>query len=154
MLKKRKINYLLVNKLKEKKLHISFAESCTGGLLAKLITDVPGASEILAESLITYSTESKMKYLGIEKITLDKYDIVSKEITKEMVLGLSQLTNADICVSVSGYAGPSGDVGKICFSIKYQNIIKDFEKKYRGNRSRIRSAVSKDILKEVYLIIS
>lgn|SRR5690554_4667152 len=154
MFKNRKINYLLVNKLKDKKLHISFAESCTGGLLAKLITDVPGASMILTESLISYSSESKIKYLGVEKATLDKYDIVSKEITRQMVLGLSQLTNADICVSVSGYAGPSGDVGKVCFSIKYQNLIKDFEKKYYGSRRRIRNSVSKDILEQVYLIIS
>jgi nicotinamide-nucleotide amidase len=92
--------------LSEKK--IAFAESCTGGLLAKRMTDIPGSSEVFNMGLVTYSNEAKMKLLGVKKDTLDKFGAVSYETAKEMVLGLSHVSGADICVSVTGIAGPGG----------------------------------------------
>ena len=82
----------LVSKLKEKKYHISFAESITGGLCAATLVSVPGASNVLAESLVTYSEEAKMKYLDVKKETLNKFGVVSIEVAKEMVIGLCKET--------------------------------------------------------------
>lgn len=102
----------VVHLLKEKKLHISTAESCTGGMIASGIVDVSGASDVFEEGYVTYSNRVKMKLLGVKKSTLDKYTVVSHETAKEMAVGTFKATGSDITISVTGYAGPyDGDDG-------------------------------------------
>lgn len=85
----------LVEKLKEKKFKISFAESCTGGLLASSIINVSGSSSVIEESYITYSENAKMKLLDVKNETLNKYTVYSKEVALEMAKGLKNRTNSE-----------------------------------------------------------
>lgn len=116
------VDYLIANNLK-----ISFAESCTGGLCAARIVNVANASKVLNESIVTYSDEAKHKYLGVSFDTINKYNVVSEEVAKEMVVGLNKVTNAEICVSVTGMAGPSSDgiipIGVVCFGFYFKGLI-------------------------------
>lgn len=106
------LEQVLCDLCREKGLTVAFAESCTGGLCAKRITDIPGASKVIGMSLVTYSAEAKMKLLGVKAETLEKYGTISAECAKEMAEGLMSLSGADICASVTGVAGPDTDEGK------------------------------------------
>ena len=105
------LNEVVVRILKEKGLTISAAESCTGGMFAAAITDVPGSSEVLSSSYVTYSNESKIKELGVPAETIERYGVVSKETAEAMAAGAKKRSGADIAVSVTGYAGPDYDPG-------------------------------------------
>lgn len=87
---------------------ISTAESCTGGLLASTLVSLENASMYFEQGFITYSNESKVKYLNVNKELIDKYGAVSEQVARDMVFNLRRDTKADICVSVTGLAGPSG----------------------------------------------
>ncbi len=102
----------LYNKLKERHLTISFAESCTGGLLAKRLTDVPGASEVIGFSAVTYSANAKEQILGVQNSIIENYGVISRECAVEMAKGVANLANSDIGVSVTGVAGPDTSEGK------------------------------------------
>jgi PncC family amidohydrolase len=143
---------ILVDILKEKKYTISFAESATGGLLASSIVDIPDASWVLAESLVTYSNEAKMKYLDVKKETIDKYNVVSIEVVKEMAIGLHKLTNSNVCVSVSGVAGPSGGtkeipVGTICIGFYINGYEYQVKEVFSGTRNEVRIKTKEYIFK-------
>lgn len=143
---------ILVDILKEKKYTISFAESATGGLLASSIVDIPDASWVLAESLVTYSNEAKMKYLDVKKETIDKYNVVSIEVVKEMAIGLHKLTNSNVCVSVSGVAGPSGGtkeipVGTICIGFYINGYEYQVKEVFSGTRNEVRFKTKEYIFK-------
>lgn len=94
--------------LLEKGLTLSAAESCTGGLFAKTMTDIPGISAVFDRSLVTYSNEAKMQELGVRAETLERFGAVSSETAIEMAEGLFRVTGSDICISVTGVAGPDG----------------------------------------------
>ena len=98
----------LIRLLTKKKLKISFAESCTGGLLASSITSISGASKIFHLSLVTYSNQAKIKILKVNKNIIQKYGAVSFECCLEMVKNLSRISKANINVSITGIAGPKG----------------------------------------------
>ncbi len=98
----------VVELLVRRGISVSTAESCTGGLISELITAVPGASQIFSLGICTYSEEMKSRFLGVSSETLEKYGVVSHEIALEMVRGLKRVSGADICVSVTGIAGPGG----------------------------------------------
>ncbi|NLK00455.1 MAG: CinA family protein [Clostridia bacterium] len=87
---------------------IALAESCTGGLIASLITDVPGSSKYFGYGIISYSNEAKTKLLGVKKDTLRDYGAVSKETAQEMALGVRKISSSDYGLSVTGIAGPGG----------------------------------------------
>lgn len=87
---------------------ISTAESCTGGLLSELITAVPGASQVFELGICTYSEQMKIRFLDVSPETIRKYGVVSRETALEMVRGLKKASGADICISVTGIAGPGG----------------------------------------------
>ena len=113
-------NYLLVEKLMEKGYRISFAESCTGGLLASKIVDVPNASSVLDMSFVTYSNESKMELLGVSENLIKEYGVVSEEVALKMAYGVSMKAKSQVGVGVSGIAGPTGatstkPIGMVCF---------------------------------------
>lgn len=98
-----------VKLLKEKGLKLTTAESCTGGLIAKMITDVSGASEVFECGIISYSNEIKTSILGVRPSTLAQFGAVSEETVTEMAQGALKVSGADISVAVSGIAGPTSD---------------------------------------------
>ena len=96
----------------ERKQTVTFAESCTGGLCAKRLTDIPGTSEIFHCGVVSYSNDIKMKVLGVKSETIEKYTEVSSECAKEMAEGVRKLAGADYGISITGYAGP-GDTEEV-----------------------------------------
>ena len=149
----------LVKILIKKKLKISFAESCTGGLLASAITSVSGASQIFNLGLITYSNQAKIKFLNVNKNIIKKYGAVSHESCLSMVNNLSKISKANINVSITGIAGPRGGtkqkpVGLVYIGVKKGNkteINKCFFKSKK--RSSIQKATVKKALDLVLRII-
>ena len=98
----------VVQLLEKDRLSIATAESCTGGLLSELITSVPGASAVFELGICTYSDRIKSEFLGVSPELLEKYGAVSEQVAEAMVRGLRERSGADICVSVTGLAGPGG----------------------------------------------
>ncbi len=99
----------VVKVLNEKGLVLASAESCTGGLIAKRITDVSGSSAVFNCGIVSYSNDIKEKVLGVKHETLETYGAVSEQTVREMVRGVLKVSGADIAVSVSGIAGPTSD---------------------------------------------
>lgn len=98
----------VVKYMTEKRLTLSAAESCTGGLISVRITDVPGSSQVFIGSAVTYTERMKMELLGVRAETLRRYTVYSEQTAKEMCLGIRRLTGSDFAVAVTGIAGPSG----------------------------------------------
>tara|TARA_Y100000741_G_C18202051_1_gene538011 strand:+ start:513 stop:983 length:471 start_codon:yes stop_codon:yes gene_type:complete len=153
------ISSKLVKKLKRKKLKVSFAESCSGGMLANNITSISGASKVFNLGLITYSNQAKIKILKINKTLIKKYGAVSPECCKAMVINLSKLSNANINVSITGIAGPGGGtikkpVGLVYIGIKIGNkiVINKYLFKLK-NRILIQKATVKKAIKTLYSLI-
>ena len=118
----------IVKKLIKKKLKISFAESCTGGMLAASITSINGASKIFNIGLITYSNQAKIDILKVNKNVIKKYGAVSAECCEAMAKNLAKVSKAQINVSVTGIAGPNGGsknkpVGLVYIGVKKSNKI-------------------------------
>ena len=119
----------IVKLLKKKKIKISFAESCTGGLLSSAITSVSGSSKVFNLGLVTYSNESKIKVLKISKKLIRKYGAVSEQVCKAMAKNVSKIGKTNMSISITGIAGPSGGtkqkpVGLIYVGIKRANKVK------------------------------
>ena len=130
---KRKEEFL-IDLLRARGEYISCAESFTGGLIASSIVDIPGASHVLKEAYITYANESKEKILGVSHETISKYDVVSKEVLKEMLDGLYRKTGTDLALATTGYA----DIGHVFVGILYKGnyLLKEFQ--FNGDRNRVR----------------
>ena len=94
--------------LRDNNMTVATAESCTGGMIAEFLTSVSGASEVFGYGFVTYSNEAKMKLLGVKKETLKSFGAVSEETVIEMAEGALRASDADVAVSVSGIAGPTG----------------------------------------------
>jgi len=123
----------------EKPLTISTAESCTGGMIASKLIEVPGISENFIEGIVSYSNEAKIKRLKVKKETLEKYGAVSEEVAREMLAGLK----TDIGISTTGIAGPGGGskdkpVGLVYIGIKVKEEVKVFKRELKGDRNKIR----------------
>lgn len=112
----------LVEKLKEKKLTIATAESCTGGLVSKRITEIPGASAVFGCGVCAYANEIKKKVLGVSHETLEKYGAVSEQTALEMAKGVRRLSGADIGISTTGIAGPDGGTDKKPVGLVYVGV--------------------------------
>ncbi|MBQ7976658.1 MAG: nicotinamide-nucleotide amidohydrolase family protein [Clostridia bacterium] len=144
------INYLIENKIS-----IATAESCTGGLIAKTVTDFPGVSGIFAEGYVTYSNEAKMKNLGVKKDTLDAYGAVSEQTAREMAEGVRRVSGADVGVSSTGIAGPDGGtpakpVGLVYIACSTEHGCTVRELHLSGCRDDVR----KKTVTEVFTLIS
>ena len=118
----------IVKKLNKKKLKISFAESCTGGMLASKITSISGASKVFGLGLVTYSNQAKISILKVNKNIIQKYGAVSPQCCEAMVKNLAKISKAQINVSVTGIAGPNGGtktkpVGLVYIGVKNKNKI-------------------------------
>lgn len=141
----------LVNVLKEKKLSISAAESCTGGLFAAAIVSVPGASDVFNESYVTYSNEAKMKNIGVRGETLKEHGAVSEQTAKEMAAGCARASGAELAVSITGIAGPDGGSPKKPVGLVYTGCAlcgRVFVEKniFKGDREQVRNAAAKQAL--------
>lgn len=128
--------------LRKRRLTLSVAESCTGGLIASKLTDVPGSSDYFLESFTVYSNESKVKLLGVKPATLKKFGAVSRQTAIEMAEGVRKLSGSDIGLSSTGIAGPSGGtkakpVGLIW--IGYSDRNGSFTKEFRFTKDRLRN---------------
>ncbi len=127
----------LIKILNKKKLKISVAESCSGGLLASKITSVSGASKVFGLGLITYSNDAKIRILKVNKNIIKRYGSVSYECCLSMLNNLYKLTKADINVSITGVAGPKGGTKKKPVGLVYIGIKK-------GNKTRINKYLFKN----------
>ena len=122
---------------------ISLAESCTGGLLASRLTDVSGISAVFERGYVTYSNNAKMELLGVAEDTLIKHGAVSEETAREMVEGLQKETRSDVCISITGIAGPNGGteekpVGLVYIGLGYKGCVTVVKNIFHGNRMRVR----------------
>lgn len=128
----------------DKKLTISTAESCTGGMLAGRIINYPGISSAFMEGAVTYSNESKMRALGVSKDTLSKYGAVSPETAGEMAEGIARIAGTDIGLSTTGIAGPDGGtpekpVGLVYVGLYLKGKVKTIQLNLNGNRLNVRT---------------
>ncbi len=116
------VQHTLVRLLREKHLTIATAESCTGGMVSEYLTQVPGASEVFGFGVCTYANEAKMKMLGVNKETLEKYGAVSEQTAMEMAKGIKELSDADIALSLTGIAGPGGGTDEKPVGLVYLGV--------------------------------
>tara|TARA_B110000971_G_C20009526_1_gene500891 strand:+ start:1562 stop:2032 length:471 start_codon:yes stop_codon:yes gene_type:complete len=115
---------LIVSRLKDKKIDLSVAESCTGGMFSQNITSVSGASKIFTFGIITYSDQSKIKFLNVPSDIIRKYGAVSKECCFSMIEGLKKISKAKINIAITGIAGPKGGSKKKPVGLVYIGINK------------------------------
>ena len=148
----------VVKKLIETKTTVSTAESITGGLISKLITDVPGSSTILKESFVVYSNEAKINVLGIDVGLIEKFGVVSEEVARDMVVKLKMLTGKDICISTTGNAGPTvcdnKPVGRVQVGINYLDDINVYECDFDCDRNAIREKTAEFIFNEIDICLN
>lgn len=146
-----------VRLLTERKMKIATAESCTGGMIAQMITDISGASSVFDCGIVSYSNDIKSSLLGVSEETLGKYGAVSEETVREMVSGVMKVSHADIAVAVSGIAGPSSDdtkkpVGLIYIAVatNEETFVKKLNNSFSVNiRENNRNSAANEALKLV-----
>ena len=153
----KKLSQKIVNVLRKKELKISFAESCTGGLLSSSITSISGSSKVFTIGLVTYSNQSKISLLKIPKKIISKHGAVSYETCLSMVKNLNKISKTNISVSITGIAGPKGGtkkkpVGLVFIGIKKGN--KTLVKKYLFKNKKRSSIQKVTIYKALNLILS
>ena len=141
-----------VNLLKKKKLKISIAESCTGGLLSGAITSVSGSSKVFTLGLIAYSNQSKIKVLKVSKKIIRKYGSASEQVCKAMAKNVSKIGKTNMSIAVTGIAGPNGGtrnkpVGLVYVGIKKSNRteVKKYLFKNKGRSHIQKAAVNKSL---------
>jgi len=141
-----KLSQKIVKLLKKKKLKISVAESCTGGMLSSALTSVSGSSKVFTLGLVTYSNQSKNRLLKVPKQIIKKYGAVSVQCCFSMLNNLSKISKSNVAVSITGIAGPSGGtkqkpVGLVYVGLKKANKVKInrflFKNKGRSNVQRV-----------------
>lgn len=148
----------IIKKLIKKNISISVAESCTGGQLSKLFTDIPGVSKIFHMGLITYSNKSKSLILNIPAKLIKNHGAVSEKIANLMSKNLFKISKSKLCVSTTGIAGPSGSsrnkpVGLVYIGITFNKKTFVFKKKFNGSRKKIQLETILFCLKEINNLI-
>ena len=143
----------LAEYLKEAHLTVATAESCTGGLIASEFVSIAGSSEWFAEGCVTYSVGAKVSRLGVSPETVERYTVVSAEVAKEMAHGVRRNLNADIGVSTTGYAGPTGGDEKNPVGTVYVGISSEktgeiaFRLSLSGSRNEIREKAKEEAIR-------
>lgn len=144
--------------LRNKKLKIAIAESCTGGFLSHTFTNIPGASDFFLIGMVVYTSETKKRFLSVHEETLLRYGPVSAEIAEEMCSGVKNLVNADIGISTTGFLPsnkgvPEGLVGKVFIGIAGKQLHV-FEKKFTEcTRAEMKIAIADFVIKKLLEII-
>lgn len=142
----------------EKKIRIAVAESCTGGMIAEKITDIPGSSNCFSHGVVSYSDEAKSQFFKIKVDTLENHGAVSQVVAEQMAEGVIQYNDCDISVSVTGIAGPSGatktkPIGTIWFSwakkVENKIVIESELHQFDGNREKIRMKATEVALRGI-----
>jgi nicotinamide-nucleotide amidase len=136
-----------VNLLRDKRLTVSFAESCTGGLISKRITDIPGASDVFTGAVVAYDNRVKVRSLGVSEERLSSHGAVSAEVASDMAEGVRKSMGSDIGISTTGIAGPGGGteakpVGTVWFALADSLGVKTFTMRISGDRERVRMFAS------------
>lgn len=149
-----KIEEVVGDLLINKKLTISTAESCTGGMIASRLINYPGISDAFLEGAVTYSNEAKMRTLKVKKETLDAVGAVSEETAREMALGIAERTGSDISVVTTGIAGPGGGtkdkpVGLVYIGLYYKGKVKAYRHVFSGDRKEVRTKAAVEALDKV-----
>ena len=146
--------------LHERKKKVATTESCTGGLVSSLLTDVSGSSEYILANFVTYSNEAKSKYLGVKEETLKQYGAVSEQTAREMAEGLLKATGCDYALATTGIAGPTGGSAEKPVGLMYVGLANGQETKViKVNQSPclyrriMKIAFAKEALKQLYLFI-
>lgn len=134
----------LGRQLSQRQATLTTAESCTGGWIAKAITDTGGCSAWFSAGLVTYSEQSKQALLGVSAQTLAQYGVVSEQVAQEMATGVLHKIGADYAISVTGFAGPGGGtdllpVGTVCFGFATaEGGVCSFQRHFAGDREQVR----------------
>ena len=136
------------------KLTLATAESCTGGLIANLITNVSGSSKYFERGLITYSNDSKIELLNVPLKTIERFGAVSEEVAIAMARGVRELARTDLGLAVTGIAGPTGGtpekpVGLVYIALASENKVKPFKFNFQGNRLEIKQQTANTALEIV-----
>lgn len=139
----------VLQRCRRQELKIATAESCTGGVLAALLTDIPGSSAVFERGYVTYSNESKIKLLGVSRGLIKKYGVVSKQVATSMAEGALKYSRTDMAVAITGIAGPDGGsqekpVGLVYIAVAHDNDLTVEEHFFEGDRDTVRlSAVTR-----------
>ncbi len=155
----RNLSLKIVKLLTKKKLTVSFAESCTGGLLSSLITSISGSSKVFNMGLVTYSNNAKVKLLKVPKKTISKYGAVSYETCLSMLKNLNKISKSNISISITGVAGPNGGTKEKPVGLVYIGLKKGSKIIIRKNlfkskkRITIQKASAKQALKMILNIL-
>ena len=147
------------NILMENNISISLAESCTGGLLSSMLTSIPGISKVLDRTIVSYSNRAKYEELNVPYEIINKYGAVSKETAMVMAEGLKKITKSDLCISITGIAGPGGGttekpVGLVYIGFSYLDNIYYKKFNFNGSREKIRKMTSLHALNLIRKIIN
>jgi nicotinamide-nucleotide amidase len=141
------VHEVVARKLIETKTTLAVAESCTGGLISHRLTEVPGISEVLLESVVTYSNESKMRRLGVDPELIRKHGAVSEEVARAMALGVARTSGADLGIAVTGIAGPGGGSEKKPAGLCYMAVDDRVESRvFAGERSHVKERAAGYVL--------
>lgn len=145
----------IVDHMRDKKLTLAAAESCTGGMLSSRIIDVPGVSDVYKAGFVTYANEAKQNLIGVKEETLRDFGAVSEQTAKEMVLGAMKAAKADMAVATTGIAGPGGGtkekpVGLVFVACGSKDGIVVERCLFNGTRSEIRQASVEHALGMLY----
>ena len=154
MIKERNCADLLI----EKKLKITVAESCTGGLISTKLTSIPGSSEYFDRGFVTYSNEAKITQLNVQRELINNFGAVSEETATAMAKGALENSHADIAVSVTGIAGPSGGtpekpVGTVFIAIASDGSVSCKQYVFSGDRTSIREETSEQAMHDLCQVI-
>ncbi|MBQ1473371.1 MAG: CinA family protein [Lachnospiraceae bacterium] len=149
-----KVARAVAGKLEELDISIATAESCTGGMIASELVNIPGVSNHFSEGYVTYSEEAKERLLGVRPTTLQHFSVYSAECAREMAYGVRKAAGADIGVATTGIAGPNGGseefpVGLVYIAVAYKNKITTRKFIFSGDRYRIRYAACKQAFRLV-----
>ena len=142
------------SKLSERRLTLSLAESCTGGLASDMVTDVPGSSAYFLAGLVTYSNEAKVRLLGVNETTLRTHGAVSEETAREMAEGVRKVIGSDIGASTTGIAGPGGatptkPAGLVHFAVSWKGGMMVDRVVFPGGRRAVKVGAAEHILRMV-----
>ena len=149
---------VVLKKIKEKGCWLASAESMTGGMFAKLVTDIPGASAVFSRGVVTYTNSAKTSELDVSPETLEKYGAVSSQTAEEMVRGLSVYSGCRYCIAVTGLAGPASDEGKpvglfyVAMMDGDKLTVKEFRSR-RRTRDDIRQNACTEMTKMLYDVL-
>ncbi len=155
----RNLSLKIVKLLTKKKLTVSFAESCTGGLLSSLITSISGSSKVFNMGLVTYSNNAKVKLLKVPKKTISEYGAVSYETCLSMLKNLNKISKSNISISITGIAGPNGGtkekpVGLVYIGLKQGSKIIIRKNLFKSKkRITIQKASAKQALKMILNVL-